>query len=345
MRVAICSSFVPFIHGGGRFIVEWLATKLRESGHQVEAVYLPFVEINEQILPQFLSYRLMDLSQNVDRLITIRAPAHLIPHPNKKVWFIHHIRLFYDLWESPYRKFPDDERHRGLRRQIMEADQTALREARQVFTNSQVVSRRLQTYNKIESEVLYPPLLEPERFHCREYGDEVVYLSRVEHHKRQHLLIEAFRYVKTPVKLRLCGVSSNSSYVLQLRLQITRHQLLGRVSFENRWVSEEEKSELLAGALCSAYLPQDEDSYGYPSLESSSAEKAVLTTTDSGGVTELVKDRYNGRVVEPEPKALASAIDELYENRELARQMGQAARLRLTELNINWDHVLTRLLS
>lgn len=345
MRIAICSSFVPFVRGGGRFIVDWLAIKLRGQGHRVEVIYLPFIESPEQIFPQYLSYRLLDLSQNTDRLIAIRPPAHLIPHPNKIVWFIHHLRQFYDLWESPYRSFPDDFKHRAIRARVMEADQAALGEARRLFTNSQVVSQRLRFYNKLDSEVLYPPLLEPERFRCRTYGDEIVCVSRVEHHKRQHLLIEAFRYVKTAAKLRICGMSSNSDYAKNLQTLIAKNNLHNRVSFENRWISEEEKEEALVDALFTAYIPMDEDSYGYPSLEACSARKGILTTTDSGGVTELVQDRRNGRIVDPEPRAIASVIDEIYENRDMARTMGEATRHRLDELNINWDHVLTRLLS
>ena len=238
MRIAICSSFVPFIHGGGRFIVDWLAIKLREYGHQVEVIYLPFGEKSDEILPQFVSYRLLDLTQDTDRLITIRPPAYLIPHPNKIIWLIHQFRSFYDLWDGPYCSYPDDSKHRAIRTRIMEADRVSFGEARRLFTNSQVVSRRLQFYNKIDSEVLYPPLLEPERFYCRKYGDEVVYMCRVEHHKRQHLLVEAFRYVRTPVKLRICGVSS-TSYAQKLHTLISKNWLKDRVNFENRWISEE----------------------------------------------------------------------------------------------------------
>src|SRR5262249_9066528 len=54
-----------------------------------------------------------------------------------------------------------------------------------------------------------------------------------------------------------------------------------------------------------SYAPLDEDSYGYPSLEGSHANKAILTTTDSGGVTELVTDSINGYICAPEPQVLA----------------------------------------
>ena len=44
MRICLVSSYVPFINGGARFIVEWLEEKLREHGHEVERFYLPFID-------------------------------------------------------------------------------------------------------------------------------------------------------------------------------------------------------------------------------------------------------------------------------------------------------------
>jgi glycosyltransferase involved in cell wall biosynthesis len=53
----------------------------------------------------------------------------------------------------------------------------------------------------------------------------------------------------------------------------------------------------------------------------------------------------NGMVCDPEPKALAAAMDQLYRDREATREMGRNAQARLAELNIDWQHVLQRLLS
>ena len=36
MKVLLASTIVPFIEGGGTFIVDWLAEKLQEYGHQVD---------------------------------------------------------------------------------------------------------------------------------------------------------------------------------------------------------------------------------------------------------------------------------------------------------------------
>ena len=83
MKIVIASSFVPFVYGGGRFIVDWLEQKLIEYGHQVERFYLPFVDRPDDLLDQILAFRLIDVSASCDRLIAIRPPAHVIPHPNK----------------------------------------------------------------------------------------------------------------------------------------------------------------------------------------------------------------------------------------------------------------------
>jgi glycosyltransferase involved in cell wall biosynthesis len=344
MKIALVSSFVPFLYGGARNIVEWLQTMLEKEGHQVERIYLPEIDAPDLLFEQMIAFRWIDLSA-ADRVICFRPQAHLIRHPHKILWFIHHLRVFYDLWDSPYRGCEDDLRHRGLRDALHQADTAALKEARHVFTNSQVVSDRLKHFNGIDSEVLYPPVFDADRFHTRGMSDEIVYVCRLEHHKRQHLLVEAMAHTTTPVRLRLCGSSSGTTYPDTLREQIVRLGLQERVLMENRWITEEEKVDYLADCLAAAYLPLDEDSYGYPSVEASHARKALLTTTDSGGVLELVRDGDNGFVAEPTPQALAQAMDKLYLDRGRTAAMGERALARLDELNISWSHVLKRLLA
>lgn len=346
MRIAICSSFVPFVNGGARFIVEWLEQRLQEHGHSVELIYLPMNEDRpEGVLRQMSAYRLMDLSQSVDRIITTRPPSHLIQHPKKVVWFIHHFRRFYDLWDTPHRGFADDARHRALREAITRADTAALSEAHRLFSNSQVVADRVKRFNGLEPEVLYPPLQDTSRFSDAGQGDEIVYICRTEAHKRQHLLVEAFAHVRTPVKLRICGTGSNPAYADRMRQCVAENQLEGKVTFVDRWITEEEKAGWLSTALAAAYLPEDEDSYGYPSLEAAHSRKPIITTTDSGGVLEFVQHGRTGYVAEPDPRALAEAIDQLWTDRRRTREMGAQAHARVSELKIDWSHVVERLLS
>ncbi len=345
MKIALCSSFVPFVQGGYRNIVEWLETELKVAGHQVERIYLPQVDAPDLLFTQMMAYRWVDLTESADRVICFRPPAHFIPHPNKVLWFIHHVRVFYDLWDTPYRTFPDDAHHRAIRAALHESDTAALKEAKSIFTNSRVMSERLRTYNRLDSEVLYPPIAQPEQFHCQGFNDEIAYVCRVEHHKRQHLLLEAMRHTITPVRLRIAGKASNSTYANELRSVIVKYRLENRVAFEDRWISEEEKIKILSECLAAAYLPLDEDSYGYPSLEASHSGKPIISTHDSGGVLELVTDKYNGLLTEPDPKALAEAMDAMYLDRAKARDMGRNALTRIGELNISWEHVVSRLLA
>ena len=339
MKIALVSSFVPFVYGGARNIVEWLQAQLESAGHRVERIYLPHVDAPDKLFEQVAAYRWVDLS-SADRVICFRPPAHAIQHPHKIVWFIHHVRVMYDLWDSPYRPCPDDAHYRGIRDALHEADTRYLRESKKIFTNSKVVADRLRKYNQLDGEVLYPPIFQPERFRFRGMSDEIACVCRFEHHKRQHLLVEAMQYTSTPVKLRLCGASSGAAYVDELR------QKAGdRVVVENRWISEEEKAQILADCLAAAYVPLDEDSYGYPSLEASHSGKPILTVSDSGGVLELVRDGVNGLVASPDPRAVAEAMDQLWRDRERTRKMGEAARAELDALGINWPTVLGKLLA
>lgn len=345
MRIALCSSFVPFVNGGYRNIVEWLEAALLEAGHEVERIYLPEVDAPDLLFQQMAAFRYVDLSA-ADRIVCFRPQAHLIRHPHKIVWFIHHLRSFYDLWDNPmYRGFPDDPKHRGIRDALRAADTAALKEAKAVFANSRVVSDRLARFNGIDSEPLFPPILRPERFSFRSMNDEILCVCRLEHHKRQHLLVEALKHCRSPVRLRLCGTSAGSGYPADVARMAQDWGVADRLTIDDRWITEEEKAELLADCLAAAYLPLDEDSYGYPTLEAAHAGKPVLTASDAGGVLEFVVHGRNGLVANPDPVAIARAMDQLFEDRDATRRLGQAATARIDEMNIGWKHVLERLLA
>jgi glycosyltransferase involved in cell wall biosynthesis len=68
----------------------------------------------------------------------------------------------------------------------------------------------------------------------------------------------------------------------------------------------------------------------------------VITLADSGGTSELVSDRRTGRVATG-VRELASAIDELTEDRGLAERLGIAGMKRIDELEISWDTVIGKL--
>lgn len=68
MKIALCSSYIPFIYGGGRNIIDWLELVIKEIGHQVEKIYLPQTETPDLLLQQMMAYRWVDLDA-ADRII------------------------------------------------------------------------------------------------------------------------------------------------------------------------------------------------------------------------------------------------------------------------------------
>lgn len=344
MKVILATSTSPFIFGGATLLLEWLEEALQHRGHEVETYRIPVYSSPADLPGQMVGLRLWDFTGHGDRLITIRTPSYLIRHHSKVAWFLHHHRPVYDLWDA-YPDVAHDASGREFRRMMFASDDLALGECERVFVNSARVGDRLRKYNDLESEVLYPPLGESTQMDTGELGDAIVYVSRVVPHKRQLLAVQALAHTRTPVRLVLAGYDGDGAYAAEILATIEEHGLASRVTFVNSVISDKSKRELFAAALGIAYIPLDEDSYGFVGLEAAAAKKALITTSDSGGVLELVQDGVNGFVTEPDPVSLARAFDRLYEDRDLALSMGAALQRRTSELNISWDHVVDRLLA
>src|SRR5437763_10325740 len=163
MRVLIATTQVPFIQGGAETMAKGLRQALRAAGHEAEIVAIPFKWYPpERIVETMLACRLLDLTESagarVDRVIGLKFPAYLIPHPNKIIWLLHQHRTAYELWDHPAAgdliHFPN-----GLvvREAIRQADRELIPEAKAIYTLSENVSGRLRRYSGIPSEPLYNP--------------------------------------------------------------------------------------------------------------------------------------------------------------------------------------------
>jgi glycosyltransferase involved in cell wall biosynthesis len=344
MRVSIVTSVEPYVFGGARVIVDSLERQLCEHGHEVDVIRIPVSFSTHTYLDQCLAFRLLDMSEWGDRLIAIRTPSYLVEHPAKSVWFIHQWRYLFDLWDSEYGPQTKTAHLEGLRESVRRSDNASLKEARNLYANSQVVADRVRLYNGLQPTVLYPPIESPERFSCGEYGDYLLCVSRVTPLKRQRLMVQAMAYVKSDVRLVLAGTVDNVQEGRAIHALIDQLGMNDRVTFANTWIDEAQKEELYRGCLANVYLPGDEDSYGYSTLEAAHASKATITTNDSGGVLEFVQDGDSGFVVEPDPEELAIVFDRVFRDRHLAASVGASASRRIDELGITWERVVGALL-
>jgi len=344
MKIGIVTTVVPYLYGGAEFLADSLRDKLIEYGHEAGVFTLPFSWMPlSNIVDGMMAARLTQLV-NVDLMIGLKFPAYLAPHSNKKLWLLHQFRQAYDLSGTQYDVFSDSTHDQSIKKAIVSADNAYLRPLEgNIFTNSRVVSDRLMRHNGIASRVLFPPLMDSALFRRGQQGDYIFCPSRVNFSKRQHLLVEAMQYVKTSVKLVLAGVGDVKDDEHQIYRIIEKYRLEGKVTYYDRFITQQEKADLFADCLAGAYIPYDEDSYGYVALECLHSHKPLITCTDSGGTDIVVVNGETGYRVEPSPQALAEAMDKLYEERKHTLDMGESGFALIEKLGINWDTVIGRL--
>jgi glycosyltransferase involved in cell wall biosynthesis len=348
MRVVIATVQVPFIYGGAEILAAQLQDALRTEGHEAEIVAIPFKWYPaERILDHMLACRLLDITastgKDVDRVIGLKFPAYLIPHPHKVLWLIHQHRTAYDLWDHPLGdliRFPNG---RGIRDVIREADMRLLLEAKRIFTIAGNVSRRLKTYCGIGSTPLYHPPQDAGQFYCAAAEEYLFFPSRLAPLKRQSLVLDALARTRQAVRVRFAGAAEHPAYAEELQGLARRLGVHQRVEWLGP-VSEEAKRALYAHALGVVFPPLDED-YGYVTLEAMLAAKPVVTCTDSGGPLEFVRHGETGLIADPTPAALAAALDMLWAERQRAKVMGEAGRAHYDGLGISWPTVVKRLLA
>jgi len=340
VNIIIPSVQVPFIKGGADFMVVNLKTALQKSGHKVEVVAIPFKFFPTDYIKANMEYwSKLDFSSfngiEIDKVIVLQFPAYYANHPDKTLWLMHQHRMAYDLFYS--QKASEDEK--DLKNYIESMDNRYISDIKRKFAISKNVADRLQRFNNINSTPLYHPPHDENKFYCDQVENYIFFPSRLEYLKRQELVIRAFKFVKSPIKLYLAGEGSHyndyKKLIEELNLQ-HKVKLLGRVS-------QDDKIKLYANSLGVVFPPQDED-YGYVTLEGMLSKKPIITCKDSGGVLEFVEDGINGFITEPTPQHIAEKIEWLYSHKKEAVSLGQNGYDLYKSKNISWDNVVSTLL-
>ncbi len=201
---------------------------------------------------------------------------------------------------------------------------SCFRSVQGIFVNSGTTQDRLKHYNGFSSTILPPPLNDPEIFANISTGDYIFAGGRVNAGKRQHLLIEAMKLCRSGVRLIIGGPPDTPADAARLHEAAADARLDGRLELDLGFLERSKLAAYVNNALACAYLPIDEDSVGYVTMEAFQAEKPVITVSDAGGVLEIVNDGTTGLVVEPTPSALAEAMDRLCLERGRTEKLGRA---------------------
>ncbi len=346
MRIAIATVQVPFMTGGAEILVNMLKNELIKRGHKAEIVTIPFKWYPWQNLVESMNMgRMMDLTESngekIDLVIAMKFPAYYCKSDNKVFWLMHQHRSAYDLWGTDFGDLHHFENGEEIKEFVKACDNKYIPEATKIYTIANNTSRRLKKFNGIDSECLLHPPLNHEKLYCGECGDYVFYPSRISTIKRQRLLVEAAKYMKSDAKVVLAGGGAETE-LKYINDFIKENHLENKVKLAG-FISEEEKINYYANCLAVYFGAYDED-YGYITLEGMFSEKPVIVHPDAGGPLDFLTDGEDGYVVEADAKALAAKIDYLYEHKDEATKFGKRGRKALDDMHMDWDYVIDHLL-
>jgi len=345
MKVLVINNMAPFVSGGAESMAAHLKTNLEIAGHQAEILRIPFQwEPATRIPSQMLMARSLRLD-NVDHVIAMKFPAYLIPHPSKTLWLVHQYRQAYDLYDAGHSNLPEGQQGADIRQVIRNADDECFRGARRIFAISDVTQKRLAKYNGFDSQVLRAPINDPEIFTGGPSQGYVFAGGRVNLAKRQHLLVEAMALAPNNVQLIIAGPPDAPADAARLHEAAARLGVQDRVRLDLRFLDRSEYAAYINGAADVASLPFDEESFSYVAMEAATAEKALISTTDSGGVLGLARHDQTGWVTSPDAEGLAEALGAVFARSGRTRELGLAAKACWLSHNITWPATIEALLS
>ncbi len=382
MKIALVApSPIPFMIGGAEKLFWGLLRHMNQlTPHEVELIKVPCRDQEFWLLMEgYDRCSRLDLS-HFDMVISTKYPAWMVPHKNHHLYMQHTCRGVYDLYPltgAPLEFIPT---HRELEpiykmlnhshpdRSQLEPFFRELFRLRYLkdlqpetfaypgpFTRAvirwldriAISPDRIKTYSAISRNVAlregyFPPVGDIEIIHhpsdleeFRSTGYDYLFIaSRLEGLKRIDLLIDAFASVDADIELRIAGTGGDEEQLKHRAAKDNRIRFLG-------FINDSEIIRQYAGALFVPFIPYDED-YGLITVEAMQSSKAVLTTLDSGGVNELVRDGHNGRAVMPVVEAIAEAMSMLIADRERTIQMGTNGKESVS--HINWENTVSGLL-
>lgn len=201
-------------------------------------------------------------------------------------------------------------------------------------TMSETVRRRDDYFPiGVNIDVIHPPS-RLDRFSNTGY-DYLFTASRLDDPKRIDLIINAMKYVPHDIRLKIAGTGPVEQRLKKIAEYDKRVEFVG-------FVCENDLLALYGESLAVLFTPYDED-YGLITLEAMLSSKPVITTTDSGGPLELVRNEQTGFIVDPDPQKIAEKINYCIEHLEETRKMGRNGYL--DGQDITWDKFAHCLLS
>lgn len=352
----------------------WIAALNAQPGVEADLIKLPTPERDFwQIVDSYRRWSALDLA-HFDRVISTKYPAWMVAHPDHHVFLQHKLRGLYDTWPAGLETRVGCDapvvgrllaalrgEGRGALGEIFAAldevraaqaglpaglfalpgaliravvhgldriglSRTAIR--RYAAISATVRDREDYFPPGAEVEVIHHPTLpRPQAVECPQVPQGAIFTaSRLDGPKRLDWVVGAYLAAGVDVPLVIAGDGPCRAALERQAAGDPRIRFVGRLS-------DAELAGAYARALFVPFVPDRED-YGLITLEALQAGKPVLTCSDAGGVTELVKDGENGLVTAPNVAALAEGMRRLVQDVGLREAL--ASRAAASVAHIQW---------
>lgn len=291
-----------------------LCQALREHGHDVELIRIPFCEeLGERVVEQMLAVRLINLD-NVERAVALRFPAYLLPHEDRVVWL--------------QQRAAAPPGAPGV--SVRAAERSYLAEAVRLHAGSALAARELARDVGMSAPVLYAPLSDGGAYRCERYGERLLLLAADGVTPAVAVAVAAL--ARAPgARLTLACPATAAEALAALARELDAQEQVELVE-----IPDGRPFELLAAARALVCVERDSELLAREAFRSS---KAVIALADCGCAVELVRDRVNGRVAAT-VEELGQAFEELSRELALAERYGAAAS---SVPEASWESVVTEL--
>jgi len=290
----------------------------------------------------------------VDLLVSTQPGSYAAQHPNHMALMYHQHRVFYDLADAFVSAgFAPADLHGECAAEVRRIDSELFTQVDGFLACSEEFERRLRQFNGIESLGVFHAGIgfraeQDQQPDPAPPGDTVLCVSRHEFPKRTEMFAQsAAIHGRQSVMI---GGGGRMAWTAHLAGQwLTGAVAASDTPDEETWlcqvppelqvVGEPAKianmriaGRLSTSDLDSAYrdarcvvAPAFREDYGLTVIEAMSHGRPVIVCTDGGGLVDFVQDGVNGMVVEPTAPAIAAAVERLFENPDMADDMGRAA--------------------
>jgi len=177
--------------------------------------------------------------------------------------------------------------------------------------------------NKFKAEQIFK--LHPfSSINCEQYTptnnkkNRLLFVGQIIRGKGLDLLVKSLRLIKNECELTIIGYGNDVDYIKKL---IKKNKLDDKVNFLTGWISNikehYEKTDIIV------FPSRWQEPFGLVGIEGFSFAKPLIGF-NNGGVSEWLKDNYNGLLVKPNSiKDLAGKIDYLIDNPSKMKELGE----------------------